>query len=186
MWWVQESRFSAEIDLISHNVTLGSVKIQTWYFNIVQKWSLWSLTLFWQQVALLVKTVFSSDVTSEGEEYIIVWIKDGSTPMNLHRSHGGSEQKLMTLTSFTGLSTCWVACRANSPLTCRTFRNHSKHASHLPRLPLPPYRQTSWVVTGRFGVGSGSPRPRLSRDAERPSLPASPCQTKEKTLKDLR
>lgn len=102
----------------------------------------------------------------------------------LHTAVLNYTQYVIRFTSFTGLSTRWVTCRANTPFTCFTFRNHSKHAFYLLRLCsffLPANfmshdRQVGVNVTHRKPL----PRPRLSWAAQQPSLPASPCHTKEK------
>lgn len=102
----------------------------------------------------------------------------------LHKAALNYMQWVIRYSSFTGLHTCWVTCRAHSPFTCFTSRNHSKHASY-------PIRLHSFFWPANFmshdrlvGVNATHwkpfPRPRLSWAAEQPSLPASPCQTKEK------
>lgn len=130
------------------------------------------------------------------------WIKDGCTsclwllttssaiqpPVNLHPSDTAAlnyTQKVIRLTSFTELSTRWVTCRAGSPFApaspCVTrISFFFIHPLHLPSF----FSPTNFMSHDRqVGVNATHrkplPRPRLSWAAERPSLPVSPCHTKE-------
>ncbi len=90
----------------------------------------------------------------------------------LHTAALNYTQKVIRFSSFTGLSTCRVTCRANAPFTCLALRNRSKHAFIFLVCLLSSYQQISWVMTGRLALMR--PTGNRSRDLGCLELPSGP------------